>query len=167
MPEERSERYLEIRSLDTQDIITLIELLSPLNKRSGEGRRQYEEKRLNILGSQTHLVEIDLLRAGTSMPMRTSSSVPYDYSIIVSRAYQRPQAEIRLFSLRQSIPSFPAPLRRGEREPTLALNTILHDLYDRASYNLLINYRDDAIPPLSQDDTQWADALLKEKNLRS
>ena len=59
IPEEISERYLEIRSVETQDVITSIELLSPSNKQGGEGRRQYEEKRLKVLASQTHLVEID------------------------------------------------------------------------------------------------------------
>ncbi len=52
--------YLKIRSLQTSDVITVIEILSPVNKR-GAGRQKYERKRLEILESQTHLVENDLL----------------------------------------------------------------------------------------------------------
>ena len=52
-------RYLKIRSLGTSDVVTVIEILSPVNKR-GTGRQKYESKRLEILESQTHLVEIDL-----------------------------------------------------------------------------------------------------------
>ena len=32
------------------------------------------------------------------------------------------------------------------------LNRILHDLYDRAGYDLRINYSGDATPPLEGDD---------------
>jgi len=67
--EEVQERYLEIREGATGQVITTIELLSPKNKRSGEGREAYLRKRQKILASATHLVEIDLLRAGVAMPM--------------------------------------------------------------------------------------------------
>jgi hypothetical protein len=166
MPEEITERYLEIRDVASHDVVTSIEVLSPTNKRSGEGRRLYEEKRLKVLGSMTHLVEIDLLRSGSPMPMQTPEAFPFDYSIIVSRAYQRPKAEVRLFRIRQPIPAFPVPLRRAEPEPTLDLNRVLHDLYDRAGYGLVIDYRQPPNPPLSRDDDVWMDALLREKHVR-
>jgi len=40
--EEVNERYLEIREVATGTVVTVIELLSPKNKRSGEGRLAYE-----------------------------------------------------------------------------------------------------------------------------
>jgi hypothetical protein len=70
MVEEVIERYLEIREVTTGDIITVIEILSHSNKSLRQGRAQYERKHLTILVSLTHLVEIDLLRAGDPMPMR-------------------------------------------------------------------------------------------------
>ncbi|MDH3603277.1 MAG: DUF4058 family protein [Candidatus Tectomicrobia bacterium] len=161
-----TERYLEIRSAATHDVITSIELRSPTNKQRGEGRRLYEAKRLNVLSSMTHLVEIDLVRTGMPMPMCTPDPPLFDYSIIVSRVYQRPQAEVRLFRIRQPIPSFPIPLRRAEAEPTLDMNTILHELYDRAGYDLAIDYSDKPVPPLGQDDEEWTETLLREKGLR-
>jgi hypothetical protein len=42
--EEVNEAYLEIRENTTKKIITVIEVLSPKNKRSGEGRIAYEKK---------------------------------------------------------------------------------------------------------------------------
>lgn len=164
MPEEHIERYLEVRSVDTHDVITSIELLSPTNKLPGEGRRLYEKKRLNVLSSATHLIEIDLLRAGAPMPMRTRDAPQFDYSIVVSRAPQRPKAEVRFFRLRQPIPSFPVPLRDSEPEPMLDLNAIVHDLYDRAGYDMVIDYWAQPIPPLRQDDAVWAEALLRDKS---
>jgi Protein of unknown function (DUF4058) len=68
--EEVQERYLEIREGTTGTVITVIELLSPKNKRTGEGRNAYLQKRQQILSSATHLIEIDLLRAGEPMPMK-------------------------------------------------------------------------------------------------
>lgn len=57
MPIEVKQRYLEVREMTTDTVITVVELLSPPNKRSGEGRTAYEKKRQLILGSATHLVE--------------------------------------------------------------------------------------------------------------
>ena len=78
MPIEVKERYLEVREIRSDEVIAVIELLSPKNKRSGEGRTAYEKKRRMILGSQTHLVELDLLRGAKPMTiygMRSDS--PY------------------------------------------------------------------------------------------
>jgi hypothetical protein len=69
IPMEVRESYLEVRDIETGDVITAIELLSPVNQCSGEGRRTYEFKRQAILGSQTHFIEIDLLRSGSPMAM--------------------------------------------------------------------------------------------------
>jgi hypothetical protein len=63
MPLEVKERYLDIRETGSDAVITVIEVLSPTNKRQGEGRRIYNTKRQAILGSTSHLVELDLLRA--------------------------------------------------------------------------------------------------------
>ncbi|MBV7338826.1 DUF4058 family protein [Chloroflexi bacterium TSY] len=49
MTEEVKERYLEIRMVETKEVVTVIEILSPANKRAGKGREQYEEKRTEIL----------------------------------------------------------------------------------------------------------------------
>ena len=89
------------------------------------------------------------------------------YRILVSRARQRPSGDLYAFSVRQCIPDFPLPLRPDDTEPFVELNRILHDLYERAGYDLRINYRDDATPPLEEeDDAVWADALLREAGLR-
>ena len=69
MLEEVQERYLEVREVGSGQVVTVIEVLSPKNKRTGEGRQAYLSKRQRILASQTHLIEIDLLRGGESLPM--------------------------------------------------------------------------------------------------
>lgn len=167
MPEKVVERYLELRDVVTGEVVTAIELLSLTNKVSYEGRRVYEAKRLKVLGSMTHLVEIDLLRVGEPMAMRIQGNArSAAYRILISRAYHRPRAEVYLFGVRDPIPPFPVPLRQGEAEPVIDLNTVLHGLYDRASFDLAIDYRQEADPPLEGEDAAWADALLREHGLR-
>ena len=53
----------------TGEVVTAIEILSLANKLTQEGRAAYNTKRQRVLGSQTNLVEIDLLRAGTPLPV--------------------------------------------------------------------------------------------------
>jgi len=91
---------------------------------------------------------------------------PAAYRILVSRAYQRPWAEVYLFDVRDPIPAFPVPLRRGEVEPVMDLNTVLHEVYDRAGFDLAIDYRQEPQPPLEGEDAAWADALLRAHGLR-
>jgi hypothetical protein len=69
--QEVQERYLAIREGSTGEVITTLKLLSPKNKKAGEGRDAYLQKRQQILTSATHFVEIDLLRGGMSLPLRS------------------------------------------------------------------------------------------------
>jgi hypothetical protein len=75
-PVTETEGYLEVRQVGTGKVVTVLEVLSPKNKQAGEGRNQYEAKRRKILESQTHLVEIDLLRQGRPMNFGQSQQSP-------------------------------------------------------------------------------------------
>ena len=153
--------YLQVRDPATGDIVTVVELLSPTNKRPGPNRRDYERKRQAILDSSSHLVEIDLLRQYPPMPMEGTGEVGH-YRILVSRSERRPQADLYLFSVRDPIPTFPLPLRPGDEEPLVDLNALLHALYDRAGYDLSIDYTRDPVPPLEGEDAAWAAARLRD-----
>lgn len=155
-PQQVVERYLEVRDVESGEVITVVEILSPSNKL--EDRKRYERKRLRVLASMTNLVEIDLLRSGK--PMSMLGNFPQtSYRILVSRALQRPEAQVFPCGLRQAIPDIPIPLRPGEEEPTLPLNQILHTLYDSAGYDLFIDYRRPPVPPLATEDALWAQQL--------
>ncbi|MEC4818793.1 MAG: DUF4058 family protein [Scytonema sp. PMC 1069.18] len=156
--EEVQERFLEIREGATGKVITTIELLSPKNKRTGEGRSAYLQKRQKILMSATHLIEIDLLRGGEPFPM--IGSVPSDYRILISRSPQRPKAQLYAFNLRQPIPAFPVPLRKGEQEPFLELQPLVHQVYDRARLELAIDYNRPCTPKLTPEDDAWVQSLM-------
>lgn len=156
--EEVNERYLEIREVTTGTVVAVIEILSPKNKRSGEGRLAYERKRNQVLASATHLIEVDLLRGGKPFPMMGEDLG--DYRILISRGDQRPVADLYAFNLRQPIPSVPIPLLADEEEPILELQKLLNYVYDRGRYHLAINYTQPLSPPLSEENAQWAKTLL-------
>lgn len=164
MPEETREGYLEIREVGTGDVITVIEIISPKNKRSGKGRETYERKRQKVLLSSTHLIEIDLLRRGKPMPVQ--GKIQGDYRILVSREERRPRAHLYAFTVREEIPSFPLPLQSGETSVQVELQTLFSDVYDQAGFDLAVDYTQPSEPPLKGENAVWADALLREKGLR-
>jgi hypothetical protein len=160
MPEEVRESYLEVREVGTGEVITTIEVLSPQNKRTGEGRNAYETKRRRVLASLTHLVEIDLLRTGTPMTI-LNPAISSQYRILVSRSNCRPSADLYAFNLSDPIPAFPLPLKDQDSEPLVDLQTILQDIYDRAGFDLAIHYDRPTVPPLTVEDMTWAEEILK------
>lgn len=165
--EEIRETFLEVREAKTHVVVTVIEMLSPANKRPGLGRRQYEEKRLQVLGSRAHLVEIDLLRMGLPMTIaRATQEIHSHYRILLSRWQQRPQAVLLPFTIRQAIPSFYLPLKPGDEEPVVDLTHLLHTLIERVGYQLRIDYAADPVPPLQGDDAVWVDARLRAAGFR-
>ncbi|NEO25641.1 MAG: DUF4058 family protein, partial [Kamptonema sp. SIO4C4] len=146
VPETIRQGYLEVREVATGEVVTVIELLSPINKRPGEGRRSYEQKRLQILGSLTHFIEIDLLRGFASMPI-LENDVSSHYRVLVSRSDQRPKGDLYAFNVQQAIPSFPLPLRSPDPEIMIDLQALIHSVYDRAGYDLVIDYSQSPVPP--------------------
>lgn len=163
--EEVRERFLEVRLVENGRLVTAIEILSPTNKQTGKGRQLYAEKRQAVLESETHLVEIDLLRAGKPPEFIPTSQLSH-YYILVSRVEQRPSATLIPFAIQQPIPAFRLPLLPGDDEPEVNLGQILHALYDRAGFDLRIDYKQAPEPPFAEKDTAWIDALLKNADLR-
>jgi hypothetical protein len=155
MQDEVSENFLEIHEVKTGKLITILELRSPVNKLHKQGREEYKRKREYVFRSWTNLVEIDLLRAGEPMPV-VGSQVQSDYRILVSRGLQRPRATLIACTLHQPIPAFMLPLLPGDAEPEVALHRILHALYQRARFDLRLDYTQPPIPPLAEADAVWA-----------
>ncbi|PSN14563.1 hypothetical protein C7293_11140 [filamentous cyanobacterium CCT1] len=160
IPTEVKERYLEIREVGSNAVITVVEVLSPKNKRPGKGRTVYQEKRQTILGSASHLVEIDLLRGDSPLPMEGQVNLAH-YRILVSRAETRPQAELYAVTVREALPCFPLPLQAADGSVLVDFSAIVKGVYDRASYDLRIDYsQPPPPPPFSEEDRVWMQTLL-------
>lgn len=156
--QEVRESYLEIRQVGTGIVVTVVEVLSPKNKRPGEGRDKYNAKRRKVLDSLSHLVEIDLLRTGDPQPI--SVDIKSNYRILVSRANQRPKADLYPFNLRDPIPPFQLPLQSGDEEPVVNLYELLEEVYEEAALDLAIDYAKRPIPPVGEEDFKWIQTLI-------
>ncbi|MTJ49815.1 DUF4058 family protein [Dolichospermum sp. UHCC 0259] len=165
LPLEIKEGYLEIREISTGKVITVIEILSPTNKKTKEGRRSYLDKREKILQSDTNLVEIDLIRTGEKMPIVTRV-YDTDYRILTVRSCRFPSAQLFAFSVKETIPIFPIPLQKGEEEIELNLQHLLLGIYERARFDLTLDYNIPPVPDLLAEDREWMDILLKEQGRR-
>jgi Protein of unknown function (DUF4058) len=162
MPIEIKEGYLEVREVATKQVVTVIEVLSPANKRAGRGYDSYVAKRQDILASQTHLIEIDLLRGGTTMSY--GGNVPnYHYRLLVSRSHARPKAELYGFNVQDRVPTFAVPLQNQDAEPVLDLHALLDMVYDRAGYAFAVDYTQAVVPLLSTADQAWIEQILQSK----
>jgi hypothetical protein len=164
--------FLEIRDATADhEVVTLIELLSPSNKRAGEDRRQYLAKRAAVLRSPTSLIEIDLLRKGRRL-WRTRYGVtdlrsldpPPEYLITVSRAWKRESPfRIEVFPafLREPLPVITVPLRQGEAEVPLDLQRCFTEHYDAGPYRRgAVDYTRPPEPPLPEEHREWAAACI-------
>ncbi len=167
IPEERRETYLLVRLQETMEVVTVIETLSPANKRrGGDGRREYLQKREEVLRSSSHLVEFDFLRGGVPLPM-TGPLPPGDYYAIISRRRRRPVADVYAWTLRDRLPTVPIPLKEEDPDIALDLQAAFNSAYDLARYDLSLNYRAELPTPLSAEDAQWMRGVLAGTRQRS
>lgn len=166
LDEEIREYFLKVIDPADQTVITVIEVLSPANKRSGaRGRRLYRRKRREVMASECHLVEIDLLRRGRRIPIR--ERLPeYDYLIHVSRTESRPKGRLWPIRLPNRLPTVPIPLREPDENALVEFQKILVMAYERGAYDADIHYASEPTPPLTPEQARWADELLKSKGLR-
>jgi hypothetical protein len=167
-PEEVREGFVEVRAADDWDqVITIIEVLSPANKAAGSaGREEYLLKQAAILRSDTHLMEIDLLRRGmhtVAAPLEgLRQQGQWDALICLHRATSRYQYEYWFNRVREPLPPVRVPLAQGMPDVLLDLQAIYDQAYDAGPYRRRVSYRDSPPVPLNEEDAQWANALLRE-----
>jgi len=158
----QTQRHLKIIHLPNEEVVTVIELLSPTNKRSGEdGIDAYLEKRAELVASGVNLVEIDLLRGGERLPMR-GSLPPGDYYVYVGRARRKPRCEVFGWPLRMPLPTIPIPLRPDDEETKLDLAAAFRSTYEAAFYDRRLPYQQPLEPKPSDEEGEWIKQLLSQ-----
>jgi hypothetical protein len=161
------ESFLEILDLQSnQRVVTVIELLSPTNKYAGPGRELYESKQREVLRSQTHLIEIDLLRTGPhvlAVPELVARKKAYDYLVCVNRAEERRDVfELYRRRLPERLPRIRVPLADADPDVVLDIQAVLAETYERGDYRDRIAYAEPCGPPLSATDQEWATRCVRE-----
>jgi hypothetical protein len=166
LDEEIHESRLEVLDRESRKVVTVLEVVSPTNKVLGSrGRESYLEKRREILASDSHWVEIDLLREGTPVAL-IEGVVRSDYTVYLSRVQRRPRYTVWPIQLYQKLPAIFIPLKGDDPDVHLDLQKVLTSAYERAGYDLMVDYRKDPIPPLPPERREWAEALLHARGQR-
>jgi len=149
-------------------LVTVIEILSPVNK-WGDGARESVPRRRDLLATNTHLLEIDLLRRGGRLPF-AEPLPPAPYYAFLSRFDRRPVTEVWAIALRQSLPSLPVPLLPPDEDVVLDLQTAVNACFDLVGYERLLDYdQPPPLPPFAADDVAWINgrvAATKSKGAR-
>lgn len=160
---EVSEPRLVIRAARDRTVVTVVELLSPVDESSpaSRGRQEYLARRRDVLRSEANLVEIDLLRGGLGIPS-VDPLPPGDYHAHVSRVALRPRGEVFSWWLRDPLPALPIPLRE-DHEVQLDLGEALARAYDQGGYDVEIDYHRPPEPPLRAEDRAWAEELIRSR----
>jgi hypothetical protein len=150
---------IEIKNAANQKLVTAIEILSPVNKKSS-GLEQYRQKRIKLHRSGVHLLEIDLLRRGTRAVQHPELEKA-DYFVALTRAGQS-TTDLWTISLKDVLPVVPVPLVAPDPDVPLDLQRALREVYEEAAYHISIDYAA-AIPPpkLSEEDSEWVKKLLE------
>jgi len=152
------DRFLEIRDSRSREVITVIELLSPFNKRPGaQGYDAFQEKRRWVMASRTHWLEIDLLRKGERPSEVAGQS---DYYALLKRGNRLRPYEVWFFSLQDSLPTVAVPLRSPDEDLALDLQAIVADMVGRAKYGESLDYTVSPPPPLSADGASWVQSQI-------
>lgn len=158
-----TQTFVEIIDVESEmRVVTVIELVSPSNKYAGPGRESYLSKQREILTSDTHLVEIDLLRRGPHVlavrEYLTAGRYDYDYLVCVHRAHAR-QYETYPRKLQQPLPIIRVPLAGNDPDVGLDIQAALAQAYEAGGYSQRIDYAKPCEPPLTAEQQRWANSL--------
>ncbi len=170
-PVEHREPFIEIVHAAGEEVVTVIEVLSPANKTPGEGHRLYHRKQQEILNSNAHLVEIDLLVEGlhtVAISEEGKASLPsHRYLVSVNRAPDKYRFEVYPIPLQRRLPHIRVPLREPDPDVMVDLQAVFTQCYDDGGYEDFIDYRQPPPVALSPEEAAWVDGLLKGKGLRN
>lgn len=157
------EPYLEVHDTHQGErVVTVIEVLSPANKRPGAGREEYLRKQAEVLASQASLVEIDLLRAGeptVALPWASASDRSQPYRVVVSRSTDRRTRELYACGLRERLPRVALPLVAPDPDVVLDLPAVFALAWERGAYARRLDRAREPVPPLAPEDLAWAREL--------
>ncbi len=170
--------FVEIRDAGRDhQLVTLIEIISPSNKRKGKDRRSYLKKQREVLSSDANLVEIDLLRAGKRLYASADieatlrmASKRVDYLVTISQGWKRDDLsssfEVFSIAINEVLPCVPLPLKADRPEISLDLQQLLDEAYDTGPYTEgAVDYDKPPDPPLPPEFVNWGQECLRKAGM--
>lgn len=158
-------RHLELRDMRAGgEVVTVVEVLSPVNRRLVGGDNAYLRKRADYLAAGVNVVEINLLRAGADMLLMPANRLPVGrqgpYRVCVRRASKPWQDEVYPLPIRQRLSRVPVPLRRDDRDAIVDLQELVNEAYTKGGYRT-IDYTEPLEPPFAGTEAEWVRECLR------
>jgi hypothetical protein len=154
---------VEIRDAVGDRLVTVIEILSPVNKR-GQGLAKYRTKRVRLRRAGVHLLEIDLPRRG-ERPLSHPHVPASAYLVTLTRAGEATLTAWPI-ALADSLPEVLVPLRPPDEDVVLNLQVTLDSVYEAAAYDVSIDYAaPPPPPPLDPAEADWARRLMRARQV--
>jgi hypothetical protein len=161
------ERFVEIRDVrsGSVEVVTVIELLSPVNKERGSaGRSEYLRKQQFILTSSTHLVEIDLLRRGEPTvyvpDAILKSQGNYDYVVTLANTTEPLNYIFWRNRLQDPLPVITVPLTEDIPAVQLDLQAVFDECWETNRLGADMNYTASLDPALPETSARWVQERL-------
>jgi hypothetical protein len=165
--EEHQEEYIEIRQRGDGRLVTLVDVVSPANKVTPQGRKAYLDKRGEARNAGANLVEIDLVLQGQPTLEYSRDGLPdWDYAVTVTRATQAERHEIYSATLQKRLPRFRLPLAADDRDTVLDLHASFTRCYEQGGFASKVDYGKEPPIRLLDEDAEWLHNLLKQQKLR-
>ena len=128
-------RWIEIHDRDRRRLVSVIEVLSPANKR--RHREDYLERQAYYLAARVNLLEIDLLIGGDRVTRAALAGIPRQhrsrYHASVTRA-AKPEPLLYRIPLERPLPTIKLPLREDDDELAVELQAVFETAYERGRY---------------------------------
>jgi hypothetical protein len=165
--EEHSEEFIEVRQRSDGKLITVVDVVSPSNKMTAEGRQMYLNRRRESRGLGASMVEVDLVLQGQPTLDYSRDNLPeWDYAVTVTRSTQPERHEIYTATLQKRLPRFRLPLASDDRDTVLDLQSCFMRAFEQGGFAPRVDYKREPPTRLEDDDRTWMDALLKEQKVR-
>ena len=158
------ERFIRIVQAKDEQLITVIEFLSPSNKRE-PGLTEFRAKRAELIDAGAHFVEIDLIRTGNWRGLLRPHLCPSDavepYRAVIRLGGRRGGAYLYPLPIEKPLGSIPIPLRPNDPLVELDLQALIAQVYAEGRYARTTEYGQPCEPPLEGRAAAWADEMLQ------
>src|SRR5262245_40697092 len=166
--EEHCEEFIEVRQRSDNKLVTLVDVVSPANKLTTQGKEAYLDRRRDARLQHASIVEIDLVLQGQPLLDYSREGLPdWDYAVTVTRAMQPERHEIYTATVQKRLPRFKLPLALDDRDTVVDLQAAFARCYDQGGFSAQIDYQATPAVISDQDDRTWVNDLLVQMKVRS
>jgi len=157
------ERFIRIID-EAGQLVAVLEFISPTNKRL-PGLEPYRRKRGELLDSNVHVVEVDLVRGGDwrglMRPERCPAKGVSPYRVTIRTAGRHRFGYLFPIHLTEPLPEIPIPLRPADPPVKLQLQPLLDRVYQNGRYGRTLDYHHPLDPPMGDDEAAQIQAILQ------